>query len=119
MITGKAEKLILALLEHGSHEKAAAALGWSASTVWRWLQKPEFKEQYREARVDAYSRGMARLQNAVNPAGTTILRIMVDSTARSGDRLKAAVAVLNLGPQAFLMDDMIRRLKLLEDAKDD
>jgi molybdenum-dependent DNA-binding transcriptional regulator ModE len=103
MITGKAEKLILALLEHGSHEKAAAALGWSASTVWRWLQKPEFKEQYREARVDAYSRGMARLQNAVNPqerqyCESWSIRQRVPATG-----LKAAVAVLNLGPQAFLM----------------
>ena len=119
MITGKAEKLILALLEHGSHEKAAAALGWSASTVWRWLQKPEFKEQFRKARAEAYSRGMARLQNAVNPAASTILRIMLDPNASSSSRIRASVAVLTLATEAHVLDDVLRRLTVLEDSMED
>ena len=53
---GKADKIIIALLEHGTIEKAAVALGVCDVTVWRWLKKPEFQEAYRQARREAFSR---------------------------------------------------------------
>jgi hypothetical protein len=109
----KAERIILALLEHGSHEKAAAALGISAATIWRWLQKPEFQEQYRKARREAYSRGMGRLQHAVNPAVTTLLRIMVDIKAPPSSRIRAAVSVLDHA-NTFALEDLHVRIDSLE-----
>jgi predicted DNA-binding protein (UPF0251 family) len=36
--------MIAALLEHSTQEKAAAALGISTVTLWRWLQKPGVPE---------------------------------------------------------------------------
>jgi hypothetical protein len=49
----KTDTVILALLEHGSIEKAAAALGVCDVTLWRWLKKPLVAEAYRKAkRVD-------------------------------------------------------------------
>ena len=61
---GKADKIIIALLEHGTIEKAAVALGVCDVTVWRWLKKPEFQQAYRQARREAFSRSLARLQHA-------------------------------------------------------
>ena len=60
---GRTDRIILALLEHSSLEKAAAALGMSPVTVWRWMQKPEFQEAYRKARREAFSRSLGRLQS--------------------------------------------------------
>ena len=45
------ERMILALLEHPTHDKAAAALGISTVTLWRATKKPEFAEP--TARRDA------------------------------------------------------------------
>jgi hypothetical protein len=110
---GRAERIILALLEHGSHEKAAAALGISAATIWRWLQKPEFQEQYRKARREAYARGMGRLQHALNPAVTTLLRIMVDQNAPAASRIRAAVSVVEHA-NTFALEDLQARIDSLE-----
>ncbi len=116
--SSKAERIVLALLEHGNHEKAATALGMSPSTVWRWLQKPEFQEQYRKARAEAYSRGMARLQHAVNAAVSTMLRIMLDTNAPASSRVRVAVAVVTTATSAFALDDVLQRLKAVEHALD-
>jgi len=48
--SARQERMIVALLEHPTHEKAAAALGISPVTLWRSMQKPEFAEAYRKAR---------------------------------------------------------------------
>ena len=77
--TSKAERIISALLEHGSHAKAAAALGIAPSTIWRWLQKPSFQEQYHQARRAEFSRGMGRLQHAADVAVTTVLGLATES----------------------------------------
>jgi hypothetical protein len=64
--------MIVALLEHSTHEKAAAALGISTVTLWRSMQKPEFAEAYRKARREAFSQSVARLQYASNAAVGTL-----------------------------------------------
>ena len=46
----------LALLQHGSTEKAAEAVGIHPATLWRWMKQPEFQQALREARREAFSR---------------------------------------------------------------
>ncbi len=41
------DQYIVALLENPTLEKAAAAVGVSAVTLWRAMQQPEFMEAYR------------------------------------------------------------------------
>ena len=113
---GKAEKIILALLEHGTIEKAAAALSVSDVTVWRWLQKPEFQEGYRRARREAFSRSVARLQHASSAAVSTLLRVMVDKDAPAGSRVRAADCVLDHAKSAIETEDIEVRLERLEQA---
>jgi Homeodomain-like domain len=67
--SSKGDQIILALLEHGTIEKAAASLGVSDVTVWRWLKKPDSQEAYRKARRDAFSRSIARLQQCLRKRG--------------------------------------------------
>ena len=74
MSLDRQERMIVALLEHPTQEKAAAALGIATVTLWRAMQKPEFAEAYRRARRDAFSQSVARLQHASNAAVGTLLR---------------------------------------------
>ena len=49
------ERAIAALLVHASMSEAATAADIGEVTLWRWMQIPEFKEQYRLARREAVS----------------------------------------------------------------
>jgi hypothetical protein len=53
MRSKRQDQFIVALLEHPTLDKAAAALGVSDVTLWRTLKKPEFAEAFRKARRDA------------------------------------------------------------------
>jgi hypothetical protein len=82
-------RIILALLEQPTLERAAAALDMSKATLWRWTQKPEFATAFREARRDAFSQSLARLQHAANVAVNTLLRVMTDREAPAASRVRA------------------------------
>ena len=58
------EVYIVALLEHPTLQKAAAAVGISDVTLWRCMKQPEFAEAYRKARKEAFSQSVGRLQHA-------------------------------------------------------
>jgi hypothetical protein len=85
-LSRRGEKILMALLEHSTYEKAAPAAGVSLPTLWRWRQKPEFQKAYLEARRDVHSQSMARLQQAEAAAVATVLRVMVDSYNRKSVR---------------------------------
>jgi hypothetical protein len=74
----KIDTIILALLEHGSHAKAAAACGMSPVTVWRWSRKPEFQEQCRKALREAHSSATAVLQQGASAAMSLQKRMLTD-----------------------------------------
>src|SRR5258706_11558465 len=106
--------MILALLEHSTHDKAAAALGISTVTLWRATKKPEFAEAYRKARRDAFSQSVARLQHASNAAVGTLLRVMTDREAPAASRVRAADVVLQTALRGMEIEDIDARLSQLE-----
>jgi hypothetical protein len=95
-------------------EKAAAAIGISDVTVWRWMKRPEFQEAYRNARRKSFSQSIARLQNASNAAVATLLRIMTDREAPAASRVSAADCVLHNALRGIEMEDLDVRLARLE-----
>jgi hypothetical protein len=111
----KADQIIVALLEHSSLEKAAAALGVTDVTIWRWLQKPDFQEAYRQARREAFSRSVARLQQAAGAAVSTLLKVMVDKDAPASSRVRAADSVLDHAATALELEDLEVRLRRIEE----
>ena len=58
--TNRQEKAIIALLNQPTMKEAAEAAGISEVTLWRWLQQPEFRASYMEARRVAVQRAIAR-----------------------------------------------------------
>jgi hypothetical protein len=111
----KEERMIVALLEHSSVEKAAASLGISEATLWRRLKEPSFQEAFRHARREAFSRAVARLQQASSAAVTTVLRMMCDAKTPPASRLRAATSVLELTFRATELEDLQTRIQTLED----
>jgi hypothetical protein len=112
----KKEQAIAALLSHRNVEEAARAAGLSANTLQRWIKDPEFDAAYREARRTAFEQSIARLQDGAGAAVTTVLKIMLDTNAPAGIRLRAAEVVLERGAQAIEMGDLEARVVELERA---
>src|SRR2546422_356990 len=112
----KKEQAIAALLSHRNVEEAARAIRISANTLQRWIKEPEFDAAYREARRTAFWQSLARLQDGAGAAVTTLLKIMLDTNAPAGTRLRAAEVVLERGGQALEMEDIEARVAELERA---
>src|SRR5437016_2391452 len=108
------EQLILALMQQPGIEKAAAAAGISTVTAWRVSKTPEFQEEYRRARKEAFSQAVARMQQASGAAVTTLLKVMVDQNAPPASRVRAADCVLDRATKAIELDDVEARLSEVE-----
>ena len=113
------EQLILALLQQPGIEKAAAAVGISPVTAWRITKTEQFKEEYRQARREAFSQALGRLQQAASAATSTLLKIMVDAAASTASRVRAANCVLDHAANALEIEDLQVRLAKLEQVEKD
>jgi transposase-like protein len=106
----KMELAIAALLSHRSVEDAARAVGVSTNTLLRWMKEPEFRDMYQEARRLTFSQSLGRLQEASGAAVTTTLKIMLDTNAPLGIRLRAAEIVLEQAAKAAEVEKLGARL---------
>jgi len=93
--------------------KAAIALGISEATLLRRLT-PAFQDLLRQARRDAFSRAVARLQQASSAAVTTLLRIMCDGKSPASSQVRAALSVMELAFRATELEDIQVRIQRLE-----
>ena len=112
----KQEDAIAALLTQRNVEEAARAAGIGARTLLRWLKLPEFQDAYRQARREAFSQSIARLQQGTSAAATTLLKVMIDPNAPASVRVRAADSVLNHASKAIEIEDIEARLSELERA---
>ena len=108
------EQLILALLQQPSLEKAAAAIGISTVTAWRIRNTPEFQQEYRQARREAFAESIARLQHASGAAVSTLLKGMVDQESPASSRTRAADSVLRHAANAAELEELEARIQRLE-----
>ena len=83
----RVEEAVLAMLQHPSTEKAAASIGVSAVTFWRWTKTSAFQQAFRQARRETFSQAIARLQQASSAAVSTLLKVMVDGNAPAASRV--------------------------------
>jgi hypothetical protein len=92
-LTRKQEQAIAALLECPTVEEAARKAGASYSTLKRWLNDPAFASAYRRTRRELLDMAVGRMQAATATAVDTLLTV-AKSGGRDGDRVRAAVALL-------------------------
>jgi len=114
----KKEQAIAALLTQRNLEEAARAINVAPNTLLRWLKLPEFQSAYRQARREAFSQSIARLQQGTSAAATTLLKVMIDPSAPASVRVRAADSVLNHASKAIEIEDIEARLSELERASE-
>ena len=110
------EAAVAALLTQRNVEDAARSVGITTQTLVRWMKVPEFQKAYREARRAAFGQSIARLQQASSAAVSTLLKIMVDTSAPASTRVRAADSVLDHAKQAIEIEDVEVRVAALEQA---
>ena len=108
----KEEQAILALLTHPTIPEAAAACGVGEATLWRWMQEPEFRDRYRQARRQVLEGAIASLQQAAGEAAATLRALL---TAESETvRLGASRAILEQATKGADLLDLEARIAALE-----
>ncbi len=115
----KKQEAIAALLTHRTTEDAARAVGIGISTLLRWMNEPEFRAAYLQARREAVRQAIARLQQATGAAGATILKLMTDPTVPAAVRLRAAECVFGLAVKGIEIEDIEVRVSELERASEE
>ena len=92
--TRKQESLIAALLTEPTYAAAAAKAGVGQTTLYRWLQQPDFRAAYRRARQEIVNSAIGRIQSTTGQMVETLLAVAREGR-RDGDRVRAAVALLD------------------------
>ncbi len=113
-LSRKQEDAIIALLSAPTLEEAAKATGITYITLWRWMQKPEFVESYRNARVEAVRQAVSRLSKVCSEAVDVLRGIMTDPEAPSSSRVTAAKTILDGAFKGIELDDLAARIETLE-----
>ena len=114
-LTAKQEKALLTLLVEPAVQAAAKVVGVSDRTLFRWLKDPAFAEAYRQARREAVSHAIGRLQQVTSDAVDTLKAVATDIEAPAPARVSAAKAVLDLAVKAMELEDLESRIKALEE----
>jgi hypothetical protein len=115
----KQEEAIAALLTHRTVEEAAKASGVGYKTLLRWLEIPEFRKKFLEARRKVVQQAVARLQQATGAAALTILKLMTDPDVPAAVRLRAAEGVFSVALKGIEIEDIDVRLAALEESAED
>jgi hypothetical protein len=95
-LTSRQEALIAALLTEPTYAKAAGKAGVSEATLYRWLVRPDFRSAYRQARRELVEAAIGRVQAGTGQAVETLVAV-ASKGRRDGDRVRAAVALLDYG----------------------
>jgi hypothetical protein len=93
--TRKQQAAIAALLTAPTIPAAAAQIGVNERTLRRWLQLPEFRAAYRQARRELLEGAINRMQSASGAAVDTLLAVATNTEAKAADRLRAAGLLLD------------------------
>jgi phage antirepressor YoqD-like protein len=113
-LTRKAEQAIAALLEHPTIAEAAKACGVSERSLWRWLQREDFRLRFRAAQREVVESAVRELQAANVKAVKTLVRNL--DCGQPFAENAAAQAILTHTYKAIELLDLQGRVEMLEKA---
>ena len=113
------EKIIEMLLIHGSVQKAAAALGLSARTIYNRLKDPATRELYAQARGQMLENVSTTLCNALGDAVSFLHGLVIDPDAPLGLKVQSADSLLRHCVRYSETCDVMRRISELEKRLDE
>lgn len=113
-LTKKTDLSLLVILACGATVEAAAKqLGISERTIYRRLEKPEFKQQIAEVRRDMLQRTAGSLTASGSEAVRTLIALLNEKRGENV-RLGAARALLEMGikvREAAYLEDRVLQLE--------
>lgn len=89
------EKIIAALLQHGSVKDAAAAAGTTPRTIYDRMCEKEFKVAYMDAQSDLVRKAVFSINSKLSAAVDAVMDIMTDPAVNPAVRLQAAQTIMN------------------------
>ncbi len=110
----KTEAAIVALLAHPTMPEAAKAAGVSETTLWRWLQRDDFRKKYREAQDKVFEGALGSLQGASTEAVACLRRNL--ASGNPSVQVQAARIILDYTIKAREMFELENRIAVLEAA---
>jgi DNA-binding MurR/RpiR family transcriptional regulator len=110
----KQDIAILALLSETTMKEAAEKTGISEATLWRWMQKADFKELYQEAKRQAVSHATSRLRQSMTIAVDALIEMAENAKTPAMARASACRTLLEFGFKAHEMEDLQERVERLE-----
>jgi hypothetical protein len=105
-LTRKQEQAVAALLQHATIRAAAAAVPVNERTLREWMRTPAFNVAYGRARQELLDFAVGRMQAATGTAVDTLVAVAKDG-AKDGDRVRAAVALLELALRGLTDADLL------------
>ncbi len=112
-LTKKQEAAIAALLSTSVMKDAAAQVGISDVTLWRWLQLPEFESAYRAARRQVVEQAISKLQGATKYAVATLGKNL--SCGNPAVEVRAASIILEQAVKGVELIELQERIERLEE----
>jgi hypothetical protein len=113
-LSRKKDQAVMALITEPTIKAAAQKVGITTPTLHKWLKLSEFKAAYREARREAVTVAIARLQQAAAEAVEALRAIMNDTSKPASARVSAARSILELAIKAIEIEDLEVRIEELE-----
>lgn len=102
---------VVALLTEPTLQDAAKSTGVNRSTLYKWLQEPDFQAAYRDARRQAVHRATVRLQEISSEAVEVLREVMGDKAQQGAARVGAARLVLDFAARMTETEDLERRVE--------
>lgn len=113
-LSAKQQKAIAALLDSSTIKDAAEKAGVSRTTLDRWLDDEAFAGAYRAASHRVFETALSGLQAITAEAVQTLRDVQRDATARPGEKVAAAKAVLDFALKGREALEVEERLAYLE-----
>ncbi len=113
-LTRRQDAAIVALLAHPTIPESAKAAGVGETTLWRWLQREEFRKKYREAQDKVFDGALGSLQVASTEAVDCLKRNLTSGSASA--EIQAAKIILEYTLKARELFGMEIRIAQLEAA---
>lgn len=108
------ETILSALLSFGSVRKASEQLGCSRDTIYRRLQREDFKQRYKALQGAIVSMACTDIVASLTDAIETLHAIVTSDTASVTAKISASDSLLRHGIRYLEVSNILERLNRLE-----
>jgi hypothetical protein len=112
----KEDIAILSLLTEPTIKKAAEKADIGETTLWRWMQKDDFKEKYNQAKREAVGHATTRLRQSMTIAIDALVDMAQNQKTPAVARASACRTLIEFGFKAHEMEDLQERVEALEES---